>query len=356
MYDGINNGGGASAASNPLADYLNDGTKGLDIGTCVANLPAGSLNFLVANIAPSNIGDGVPDVLVTQVADPSGSTDKYAFTDANGDIIGNTMDIRFTNIAPVGTWTADFYEASVNPRTLTPGFTNTDREIRLWAADLSEFGITAANYSQISRFRITLSGNSDVAFVAYNNRTFNIGTILPLKLIDFSVNAVNEISELSWTTATEENTSHFIVERSNDNRTYTAVGQLNAAGNSSSLKKYGFTDAHTKKGSNYYRLKMVDVNGKSTYSNVVVANFNSSTTSISVFPNPATTEVSISHPAASGKETLTVYNAVGAIILKTAVSKNSSQTRLNTQSLAKGVYYISWQNEFTKKSESLVIR
>src|SRR5690606_19015378 len=97
----------------------------------------------------TSIGDGIPDILVTQIADPSGSVDKYEFLDASGKRVGNLVHISLGHISPVGNWTADFYEANVKPRVLTPGFTKTDRAIRLWAADFSDFGINASNIDDV---------------------------------------------------------------------------------------------------------------------------------------------------------------------------------------------------------------
>ncbi len=154
----------AQSVSGIITDYNNYwktsvssvGVKGLNIGTGIANLPAGNMSFNVSRINPLNIGDGIPDILVTQIADPSGSTDGYSFIDASGTIIGHKKNIAFTSITPVANWTADFYEASSNPLTLAAGYTNTDRPLRLWAADLSDFGITSTNYSAIQKFTITL--------------------------------------------------------------------------------------------------------------------------------------------------------------------------------------------------------
>jgi hypothetical protein len=182
LYDGV-----ASGACNPapewgISTYLTDGTKGLGLGTCIANLPVGFMSFTIDDIQPGAIGDGIPDILVTQVADPTGTSyDRYEFTDANGVRVGTYKDIVFTNISPVGTWTADFYEAVNNPLTLQAGFTQTDRPLRLWAADLSEFGVTTSNYGQIENFRINLCGNSDVAFVAYNSSSIDFNSVLPVR-------------------------------------------------------------------------------------------------------------------------------------------------------------------------------
>ncbi len=178
MYDGVYNGKGA-APSRSLSQYLVDGPNGLDLGTCVANLPAGTMFMSVTNLEASNIGDGVPDILVTQVADPSSKYDRYCFTDINGNMIGNHVDINLTNIGSVGRWVADFYEAT-GSTILASNFTQTERNMRLWAADFSAFGINSSNISSVAYFKIVLSGDSDIAFVAYNTKTMSINQLLDI--------------------------------------------------------------------------------------------------------------------------------------------------------------------------------
>lgn len=177
LADGVANGAGAAPSRN-LGQYLSDGPNGLNLGTVVANLPAGTMFMSVSNLQASQVGDGVPDILVTQVADPSGA-DYYAFTDINGNIVGNQVAIDLTNIPPVGQWVADFYEAT-GSTILQPGFTQTQRDMRLWAADFGAFGINASNIANIAYFRIILSGNSDIGFVAYNTTTVSVQQVLSM--------------------------------------------------------------------------------------------------------------------------------------------------------------------------------
>jgi hypothetical protein len=179
MADGVFNGAGP-APSRTLGPYLNDGAQGLDMGTCVANLPAGTMFLSVSNIQAAKIGDGIPDILVTQIADPSTSYDSYEFTDINGVRIGSSLNVVLNTISPVGQWVADFYEAT-GSTILQSGFTQTQRDIRLWAADFTTFGINASNIGNIAYFKITLSGTSDIAFVAYNSATISMQAVLPFQ-------------------------------------------------------------------------------------------------------------------------------------------------------------------------------
>ncbi len=355
MYDGLHNGAGTVPVNDPK-QYLTDGIKGLDLGTGVANLPAGNLTFFVNNIRPENIGDGFPDVVVTQIADPSAISDRYAFLDANGNIVGNYRDIVFSTIAPVGNWTADFWEASRNPMALAGGFTNTDRALRLWAADLSEFGITPANAGQVRKFKIILSGDSDVAFVAYNKKTIAITTVLPLSLNDFTAKLNNGNTILNWSTATEDNTNYFAVEKSTDNSTFTAIDSVKAAGNSTTLKAYKSTDTHVATGKNYYRLRMTDLDGVTTYSKtILVVTAAKSTLAVQVYPNPATTSIRVDLPSTDG-DRLSIYNIGGSLVSQISLNKSTIQATVNVSQYVKGTYYLVWQCATERISQPFIVK
>ncbi|HLA53395.1 MAG TPA: hypothetical protein VK618_08820, partial [Flavitalea sp.] len=117
LDDGVNNGYSSPAPFNTpastsdLAGFLTDGLKGLDLGTCVANIATGQLRFNLSasGISSSAINDNVPDVLVTQVASPSATLDSIYFVDASGNVVGNKMAINQTAVTITGKWMPDFY-------------------------------------------------------------------------------------------------------------------------------------------------------------------------------------------------------------------------------------------------------
>ncbi|MEO5564160.1 MAG: T9SS type A sorting domain-containing protein [Chitinophagaceae bacterium] len=356
-YDGVTNGASSPAPSNNLASYLTDGIKGLNIGTCIANLPAGSMTFLVSNINPGSIGDGFPDILVTQVADPGGSFDRYSFTNSSGIQVGNYKDIAFTAITPVGNWTADFYDASTNPMTLPAGFAKTDRPLRLWAADLSDFGITLANYQSIANFKIGLSGNSDVAFVAYSTRSFSAVNVLPVEISDFVAKKIDNKAQLTWQTHSEDNTGWFIIEKSIGNGVFVAIDSVKAVGLTSEFHSYSYTDKFLVEGNNHYRLKSMEIGGTFDYSTVVSVRGDKQNSLLTIYPNPAlqSADAVVKHEIAKGIETLMVYNTSGVLLLQKKITKGSWQTILNLQPFSKGIFYLVWQNGSSKKTEKLFI-
>lgn len=345
MYDGVANGPSAVAPVNNIPSYLTDGIKGLDLGTCVANLPAGTMLFPIAKVLSPAIGDNVPDIVITQVADPSGSLDRYEFTDINGNRVGNYVDITLSNIPPVGNWTADFYEASKNPMTLSSGFTKTDRPIRLWASDLSAFGINSNNASAIAYFKITLNGSSDVAFVAYNNDAINIiSALLPVKLSSFAGKAFNQQSILNWETASEINSDVFIVEKSIDGVAFSAIDNVPAKNNGLS-NTYTYNDKNATAGKNYYRLKMMDKDGHFEYSKTIMVKTTAdASNSIGLYPNPAKNYVVVNHPFSGNNEQLQLVNLQGNTILLKKITAGGFQTRIDLPALPSGAYELVWTN------------
>jgi hypothetical protein len=295
LYDKVSNGASSPPPASGYERYLSDGVQGLDLGTGVANLPAGTLSFAVNSVAQTAIGDGVPDVLVTQFASPDNVGDKYQFLDANGKAVGSVLTVVFTNVPIVGSWIADFYEASKDPMTLEATFTNTARDLRLWAADFSSFGITASDYSRIKSFQITLSGNSDQAFVAYNTAALSIQP-LPVTLTAFTGVAQGHAVHLSWQTASERNAATFVVEASADGLAYAPVGRVAAAGTTTQAQRYAFRYQPSQPGLGYYRLRQVDQDGTDHYSPVVAVRTGAA--AVVVFPSVFDQALTVRLPAA----------------------------------------------------------
>jgi len=178
LEDGVDN-GGVYPYSVPItvSQILTRGTQGLDMGSCITNIPstAQPLSFNFGAISnPSQIGDGIPDIVITQVAQATGALDEVYFEDGNGNLVGNKISINQSAISSIGNWLPDFY----NPNTgiIQPGFIKTERPIRIWAADASAFGITVANYQQPLVLRYKLGGSSDPAFIAFNTKFITLVT------------------------------------------------------------------------------------------------------------------------------------------------------------------------------------
>ena len=87
--------------------------------------------------------------------------------------------------------------------------------------------------------------------------TNNANVVLPIELLDFQAIKKEKTAQLSWHTASERNVSHFDIERSNDGKTFTKIGEQKAVGGLD-LAYYNAFDNTPQYGINYYRLKIVD--------------------------------------------------------------------------------------------------
>lgn len=84
---------------------------------------------------------------------------------------------------------------------------------------------------------------------------------LPVELLYFEGNAYGKVNYLEWATATEHNSSHFVVEKSTDGWEWQSIGQLDAAINSTQELRYNLTDDNVMPVLNYYRLRQFDTDG-----------------------------------------------------------------------------------------------
>lgn len=84
---------------------------------------------------------------------------------------------------------------------------------------------------------------------------------LPVELLYFEGNAYDKVNYLEWATATEHNSSHFVVEKSTDGWEWQSIGQLDAAINSTQELRYNLTDDNVMPVLNYYRLRQFDTDG-----------------------------------------------------------------------------------------------
>jgi len=113
----------------------------------------------------------------------------------------------------------------------------------------------------------------------------NLYAVLPIELLNFEATLENSIVRLHWTTASEFNNDHFIVERSANGIEFGAWTNVSGAGNSSTIREYEVLDSNPLNGRSYYRLIQVDYDGQSSQSEVVTV-LNSEIETPNIYPNP----------------------------------------------------------------------
>ncbi|HOZ70153.1 MAG TPA: LamG domain-containing protein [Chitinophagaceae bacterium] len=181
--------------------------------------------------------------------------------------------------------------------------------------------------------------------------------VLPLKLGQFSATKKTGQVDLIWETLSEENTSHFEIERSSDGNNWTRIGEVSANGNSTQKQSYSYTDPAPSVLTSFYRLKMADKDGIYTYSRVITVTTATEFTGIRLFPNPARETLQVQYEAArSGSLQLMVTDAGGRIVYQSTVSGRSGINTFSVpvQMLSPGYYQLAILADDRKKSGSFV--
>jgi hypothetical protein len=166
---------------------------------------------------------------------------------------------------------------------------------------------------------------------------------LPIELKNFSGETNNTVNHLKWITQSELSSSHFEIESSIDAVNFEKIGRVNAMGISNEAKQYNFNDVNPVKGINYYRLKMVDMDGTYEYSNTLALEIQGKETTFVFFPNPTSDVVSYQFEAESNESLqMELINAFGQLIFsqtKTARTGTNSIS-INMVDLAPGAYTV----------------
>lgn len=236
-----------------------------------------------------------------------------------------------------------------------------------WTAPLNP----SANDLNLKFYSVGVAANSnggssgDYVYSSLINSSF---TVLPVLLISFSANVEKNSSViLKWQTANEHNSDFFLIERSQDGQTFTAIDSVAAAGNSGLPRNYIFTDKNPKVGGQskiVYRLKQVDKDQNYFYSEMVSVKLSTSkifmdaltpnvvrkseSTIVRVFvPSPTLFNVILTD--VTGKKVFsTRYNAqegYNSIIIPSSVYNN-----------APGTYFIYVQAGDFRQTERLIVQ
>ena len=140
------------------------------------------------------------------------------------------------------------------------------------------------------------------------------GNPLPIELSSFTASLNNKKVDVKWTTQSELNNDYFTVERSADNETFTAIGIIDGAGNSTQLHNYSFTDNNPLMGLSYYRLRQTDFDGQSQHNMPSVIN-NTGIGLFTIYPNPAKSgKVHLIGDEGSSLKDVSVQDITGKII------------------------------------------
>ena len=168
---------------------------------------------------------------------------------------------------------------------------------------------------------------------------------LPIKLSSFEGFKEGKNNVLSWQTASEINNLGFEIQRSADGTDFTKIGFVNGKGNDKTISNYVFYDVHPLSGTNYYRLRQLDKDGKATFSEIVIIKNSISEKSeiISIYPNPTAENVSINlNSIKNEKISIQVTDVSGKTIKQETYQAQQGSNKINigSASFTTGTYFV----------------
>lgn len=175
-----------------------------------------------------------------------------------------------------------------------------------------------------------IAGNPRIVGTAIDLGAYEYNSLtLPVRLISFSGNLYNGVASLQWQTDIETNFQYFDVEKSTDGSLFQSLGKVVAKGN---FSKYTFNSLQLEP-SAYYRLKMVDIDGRTVNSRIIRLSQRTGN-ELLVYPNPATSYINIKVPGAGS---MGIYAADGKLI-KT-IPLQAGVNSVDISELHAGLYY-----------------
>jgi Secretion system C-terminal sorting domain len=180
---------------------------------------------------------------------------------------------------------------------------------------------------------------------------------LPVKQILFNAHAADGQNILSWTTLQEYNLGYFEIERSADNRQFNKLHTTPAKGNTLNSTAYNYTDAAPLPGINYYRLKLVDVNGKFTWSQTIAVKQQLEIQHLAAYPNPAAAMLYLSYSCLVKDEyrlRITDYSGKVVIEQNVVLQKGVNKLDIPVSNLSAGIYSLQLTSKTSNHSTTFI--
>ena len=297
------------------------------------------LNYSTANvIILGDLNDGAKRTIAPIATGPDTASSFIAIvadsTDANS---YKTVTLPFAGTGSTAGGNEDIDNVIISNE-LVPYYINGSAQIR----------------SDVTSLVTSYSTTTTDHYPIYSRFYFN-QIILPVNLISFTGSRRNEVSQLQWQVTKEVNTEKYVVERSSDGRRFSPIGMVMATATGAAIYSYSFTDNKPLAGTNFYRLKMMDRDGKTTYSGIVKTEFGTGW-QVTVSPNPAKNVLYLQSSQA-GNITVSLYDATGKKVKQfMALSFVAGEVKqLPLTGIVKGLYTVESQTGNSRFVSKLIV-
>ena len=177
--------------------------------------------------------------------------------------------------------------------------------------------------------------------------------LIPVTIIDFTAQKNNESVLLKWYATFETSFKQYEIQRSTDGIQFFAIGEVTGR----NLANYDFTDHHLPSAPTvFYRLRMIDIDGKSAYSKTVAVHINGSNLPVLVYPNPVAGKLTIKlQQGFTQSGGLQVTDITGRVVMQVRVYAGQKIIETDVFLLPAGRYFIHGPDGYEMINRSFVV-
>jgi hypothetical protein len=173
---------------------------------------------------------------------------------------------------------------------------------------------------------------------------------LPLNLISFNGKATENGIILNWKTTNEENFSHFELQKTDSGTEFNTIANIK----SNNSKFYNHLDLNTYKSNNYYRIKMIDLDGKINYSKVINIVLDQETNFMNITNPVLNNEIIISSDIK--KPRFSLFTATGSLIETSSITNGQNRYVVKPKNNISGVFFLKIINENSVITKKLILK
>ena len=170
--------------------------------------------------------------------------------------------------------------------------------------------------------------------------------VVPLELTEWKGVVQDSKNHLEWTTASEINTDYFDIQRATDTKKFETIGRVKAAGTSSFPLSYVFDDKKHVENLNYYRLKMVDLDGTFTMSSTITLAGENKNGRLTLFPSPTNQTLHLSYETKNTASEWRILDVLGKVVKQSLMSEKAQNREgmfteaIDISALPNGLYSV----------------
>jgi len=193
----------------------------------------------------------------------------------------------------------------------------------------------------------------------------NIYEVIPVELVSFNADVSNNFVKLNWLTITEKNNYGFEIERSKNSTdksdNWEKIGFVKGKGTTTEIQSYAFNDEYLPAGKYSYRLKQIDFDGTTSYSNIIEVDIDlpNAFSLEQNYPNPFNPSTTINYQIPElSFVTLKVYDVLGsevATLVNKELPVGNYEIEFDATTLPSGIYFYRLQAGSFVETKKMVL-